>query len=371
MSSDRVTDASALSPLQALERIRRIVKDEDLTPSEKLAVIAVVLHANTKTGLAFPGQRTIRRETGIGGKPVESALACPGPGESRPRGKAVGQHIEPAGRGRHGVRVWRVLPASPVGARYENGSDPQAGALDSTQRASGAAQRASPEIQRSPEGRRTGVELKATGGEEKAPPPIAPMSGNGNGNGQALGARLKTLAVRPATADEWGATVQEDLRHGRYVRADLEAYLAGVGRIACWPRELVKDVRAFTAAAKAAAFRERLRTIRADGLMWATGPDGPGRVVYVDPDRPLLVIEQPSPAVPGSSYGPGKKRWDMTTPADLAGWRFRPDQPVLFDEGAGVGGESAGRMRGPAAEAAPAPDDFAERAAALKAVAGV
>ncbi|HUX03244.1 MAG TPA: hypothetical protein VMY35_19960 [Phycisphaerae bacterium] len=137
----------------------------------------------------------------------------------------------------------------------------------------------------------------------------------------------------------WIGQVEEDEAAGRYRRPDLEVYVAARTAITEAPWKLAEAVRRHAAAAKEAAFRERLRRIRADGLTRAEGPvaagdstwrDGPGRVVYVDPDMPLLVIEQPRPAVPGTSYGPGKKRWNVTTPADLAGWRFRAEQPTLF-----------------------------------------
>ena len=129
----------------------------------------------------------------------------------------------------------------------------------------------------------------------------------------------------------WMGQVEEDEAARRYRRADLDAFVAARTAITEAPWKLAEAVGRHAATAKAAAFRERLRRIRAEGLTQADGPDGPGKVVYVDPDGPLLVIAQASPAVPGSSYGPGKKRWDVRTPADLAPWRFRAGQPLLFD----------------------------------------
>ena len=129
---------------------------------------------------------------------------------------------------------------------------------------------------------------------------------------------------------QWIGQVEEDEAARRYARADLEAFVASRTSITEAPWLLAGAVRRHAQAAKQAAFRERLRTVRVDGLTMASGPDGPGRVVYVDPEMPLLVIEQPSPAVPGTSYGPGKKRWEVRTPEDLRGWRFRAEQPRLF-----------------------------------------
>jgi len=129
---------------------------------------------------------------------------------------------------------------------------------------------------------------------------------------------------------QWIGQVEEDEAARRYARADLEAFVASRTSITEAPWLLAGAVRRHAQAAKQAAFRERLRTIRVEGLTMASGPDGPGRVVYVDPEMPLLVIEQPSPAVPGTSYGPGKKRWEVRTPEDLKAWRFRAEQPRLF-----------------------------------------
>lgn len=132
------------------------------------------------------------------------------------------------------------------------------------------------------------------------------------------------------TLARWIGQVEEDEAAGRYDRADLAAFVVCRTAITESPWKLASAVRRHAQAAQAAAFRERLRTIRAEGLTGAEGPDGPGRVVYVDPDRPLLVVERRIPPPPGTSYGPQTKRWDVTTPEDLAAWRFRAEQPTLF-----------------------------------------
>jgi len=181
------------------------------------------------------------------------------------------------------------------------------------------------------------------GERQTAPSPSAAQGGKEKASGlkpQAPSLALLALKAR-AGGSKWSLTrwigqVEEDAAAGRYARADLEAFVAARTAITEAPWKLAEAVRRYAEAAKQAAFRERLRQIRADGLTRAKGPDGPGAVVYVDPDMPLLVIEQPLPAVPGTSYGPGKKRWEVTTPADLAAWRFRADQPRLFDFGVGI-----------------------------------
>jgi len=185
---------------------------------------------------------------------------------------------------------------------------------------------------------KTSVRDVDKGGRQAAPPPLdvfAEKAGERGGMLAMLALKARAGGGKWPLA-QWIGQVEEDEAAGRYRRADLEAFVAGRTAVTESPWRLAEGVRRHAEVAKAAAFRERLRVIRAEGLTQAEGPDGPGRVVYVDPDMPLLVIEQPLPAVPGTSYGPGKKRWEVTTPADLAAWRFRADQPRLFDFGVGI-----------------------------------
>jgi len=165
-------------------------------------------------------------------------------------------------------------------------------------------------------------------GERSTPAPLAAQGGKANDwRRTSFGKQLAARAARKADLLEWEAYGLEAVRS--FGLEAVEAYLVARKYLTCWPRDLAADVRAFLAESKAAAFRERLRTIRAEGLVRATGPDGPGRVVYVEPDRPLLVIERRVPPPAGTSYGPQTKRWEVTTPEALAAWTFRPEQPVL------------------------------------------
>ena len=128
---------------------------------------------------------------------------------------------------------------------------------------------------------------------------------------------------------KWVGHVEEDEAAGRYARAELAAFVAGRTAVTESPWRLAESVRRHADMARAAAFAARLRDIRGSGLTRAEGADGPARVVYVEPERPLLVIERRIPSPPGTSYGPQTKRWDVTTPAGLAAWTFRPEQPVF------------------------------------------
>ena len=266
-----------LSPLQALGRIRAILEDADLTPSEKLAVINVALHANSKTGLARPGQRTIRREAGIGGKPIEGALACPAPGElcrrtgkPKSRGKALGRHVEPAGRSSHGVRVWRVLAVSPVGAHCEDVSTARTGALKDDQRAP-------LDDQRPPDGRKTGVELAGRAGTHPAPRVSV----------DSLAARLWAAGPRPhgQNVDDARRAIGEALAKAEVCPADLSAMLGDLGGrgepLPCFWK-LAEPLSAFCqrreASASAALYREAHRFRPGD---WVRRDGRQGKVVDV------------------------------------------------------------------------------------------
>lgn len=103
-------------PLSALKhRIDDILRDERMTANQRLATVAVALHGNKRTGLAYPGQRRLRREYHVGGRAIPEALACPKPGEDRKPGLAIGVHLEPAGRGPRGVQQYRVIPGERPG----------------------------------------------------------------------------------------------------------------------------------------------------------------------------------------------------------------------------------------------------------------
>jgi len=140
--------------------------------------------------------------------------------------------------------------------------------------------------------------------------------------------------------EQWAGQVEEDEAARRYARADLEAFVASRTSITEAPWLLAGAVRRHTEAAKQAAFRERLRTIRAEGLTavrWKGEGEPPnnlpkrGRVKYPDPDAGLLVLAFDLPMGPGRTF---EKYHEIRRPEDLKGWRFRADQPVLpFAEG--------------------------------------
>lgn len=203
---------------------------------------------------------------------------------------------------------------------------------------------------------------------------------------------MEALAVRPCEAVEWEAVANEDLRNGRYTRADLEAYLVGVGRIACWPSGLAADVVAFIGAAKVAAFAARIREIQTEGLtdVRREGDGRTWRVRYVDETPPVIILEtmlaDPEPTTledlersmesnrrldpagrgstarsflrriealraglpdPNPPPAPSPERREIRSLVDLAGWHFS----------ARAGGRPSARTceDSPAATASPAP----------------
>ena len=80
-----------------LRRIRAVVVEGGLTPSEVRVIVLVVLHGN-RDGLAWPGQRLLRRAAHASGPIVARAL----------RRAVVLGHLFPAGRGPRGVARWAV-----------------------------------------------------------------------------------------------------------------------------------------------------------------------------------------------------------------------------------------------------------------------
>jgi hypothetical protein len=174
---------------------------------------------------------------------------------------------------------------------------------------------------------------------------------------------------------QWIGQVEEDEAVRRYARADLAAFVASRTAITEAPWKLAESVRCHAAAAKEAAFRERLRTIRGEGLTDARreGDRRRWRVRYSDETEGLLilesVVEPPRPAAlaelerqqekwkfdrtlpgaraldrrvaamraglpdPSPPPVPESEKIEIRRPENLAAWRFRPEQPVLFADG--------------------------------------
>ena len=215
-----------------------------------------------------------------------------------------------------------------------------------------------------------------------APIPLASQGEKANGKTQCpnLGPQASSLFILAAKArmgggkwpfEQWAGQVEEDTAARRYRRADLEAFVASRTAITEAPWKLAESVRRHAAAAKAAAFRERLRTIRAEGLSDARlgGDKRRWRVRYVDEGDGLLILEEslPEPAPPAleelerqlrqcerrcwpteplserieairagrpdphpEPRGEPEKK-EIRTPDDMRGWTFRPYQPRLFE----------------------------------------
>ena len=92
---------SRFSPVDALRIIRLIFADPDLTNPGKLAVAAVALDANSRTGFAWTTYRSLCERYGISSASVAPAFR-----------HAIGRYFVVDGRGRHGsVRLRMLAPA--------------------------------------------------------------------------------------------------------------------------------------------------------------------------------------------------------------------------------------------------------------------
>lgn len=93
-----------MTPTDVIQRLRLVLTDRALTLAERVAVAAIVLHAD-RAGIAWPGYRRVRNVYGVN---LESAVKALGDGKGH--GKAIGRHLERIGRGAHGTWRFRVLP---------------------------------------------------------------------------------------------------------------------------------------------------------------------------------------------------------------------------------------------------------------------
>ena len=168
-----------LSPVQALKRIDLILCDRRLRLAERVAAVGVVLRASRQDATAYPGFRFLCQRYGLGATAVARALAVPG-------GKAVGDHLAPAGRGPRGVQRFKVLP--PPDPDSPEGSATPTGALKDGQRyhseppalpAEAASATGKP-----PQRSRHGSVTHVTHGtqEEDSDPPPSSLRADSNGN---------------------------------------------------------------------------------------------------------------------------------------------------------------------------------------------
>jgi hypothetical protein len=234
-------NGARLTPLGILARLRAILEDPDLTPARKVAVARVVLCAD-KSGRAWPGRRFLARICHLSHQAVSGALAVPG-------GSALGKHLEPVGRGPHGVQIYRVLPvpdgapSGPAGrALPQASSGSPVGALAERQRpvsdASAAPFQPSSGPVLTPQRSASGYETSTTelvditGGELDTPRPHARCTAE-NGSGMAppdldtLARQLWNSGPHPpgqSLADCLG-TLARDLDAGAYTLTDLSRFL--------------------------------------------------------------------------------------------------------------------------------------------------
>jgi len=192
--------------------------------------------------------------------------------------------------------------------------------------------------------------------------------------------------------EQWAGQTEEDFAAKRYTRSELAAFVAGRTAVTEAPWRLAESVRRHADAAKAAAFRERIRTIRAGGLMEVRCKGDPRRwcVQHADEAAPVIILEtmlaDPEPTTledlersmesnrrldpagrgstarsflrriealraglpdPNPPPAPSPERREIRSLVDLAGWHFS----------ARAGGRPSARTceDSPAATASPAP----------------
>ena len=218
-----------------LQRALTVLSDQELTPGERVATAVVVLRAGCQSGLAWPGYRSIRRDTGLSNDVIANALATPESGTDQPPGKAIGRHLEPAGCGPRGVQRYRVLPPNSAAPNA-----PASGALRDGQRSdsqppalgSGTASAPVSTPQRSGQRCITGVELKeGTGGNCSPAPASVAASGNSNGTAdpltaQALMAWQRSPRPPGQTVRDCENAIRQHVSKDKYTVKALADYLA-------------------------------------------------------------------------------------------------------------------------------------------------
>ncbi len=130
---------SAFSPTTALRVIRSIMGDRHLTHAQRIATAAVVLQADSATGLAWASYRQLRRDYGLASDSISKALR--GGGDDQRAGNAIGRYLVPVRRGRQGAVQYRVLVeaaedgrSAPASEAQTTDSAPDPGALQTPER---------------------------------------------------------------------------------------------------------------------------------------------------------------------------------------------------------------------------------------------
>lgn len=124
----------SLSPIQTLRVIRAVLSDTDLTAAQRIVVVAVVVAADNRTGIAWESYRHLGTTYGLSSSTIAQVL-----GPALSTGPAA-KYVEVAGHGRQGSRSFRVKAAevrSPLQSEAQpsaEGFAEQSAALPSTKR---------------------------------------------------------------------------------------------------------------------------------------------------------------------------------------------------------------------------------------------
>ena len=198
----------ALPPGQALQVIRAILRDETLTPAQKLTTVAVVCQADMKSGSAWASYRQLRRDYGLSPASVAGALRA---GD----GRAIGRYLSVKQRGARGAVCYRIEAADALHrAKRTKGAIASIGEAQNPQSASRSEAQESPAIQNSTSSASLS-EAILTPYSKKEDPPNPPHGGGGarpslgdvtgriaTAHAEAFGRDLPA-AWRKAIRDEW------------------------------------------------------------------------------------------------------------------------------------------------------------------------
>jgi len=332
-----------ISPVDILRRLRAVLADDSMTPAARIAAAAVVLCANGRTGLAWPGYRWIAKTFHVSHDAVRAALA-------EPKGRAIGKHLRRAGRGPCGVQIYGVIPLA---------SAPKDSALPDTQRteSGGPAHCPSPAsapvsgLQRTAHRRETGVERAYEGAEGNSPPAPAARARAGkataSGNNGAAGKTpdLETLAQRvwesgPKPRGQTGQECLETLRRHvaerQYTVENLADYVQADGNGDPGPFWQLNEAVPRFLKRREDESRERrailFQAVNKDDLAERRDGTARGTVIVRINDKIAVKIDGPD------GIGPDGERFvNIKDVATFEKWAFRPPHAAVTSSKANAG----------------------------------
>ncbi|MFP4107191.1 MAG: hypothetical protein ACLFVU_14055 [Phycisphaerae bacterium] len=92
-----------LTASETLRVVRSVLADPNMSPQERIALLAVVTQANGATGLSWTSYEQMRKKYHIGRTSIAGALSQQG-------GKGIGRYVALEKKGAHGAHCYRILP---------------------------------------------------------------------------------------------------------------------------------------------------------------------------------------------------------------------------------------------------------------------